>query len=57
MSMTSLRMFVTGFKKDKSIQRHHILMTDADYNYILHGIERQETIDFEQNVSVNSDEE
>ena len=30
-------------------------MADADYDYILNGIERQEKIEFEQNVSGNSD--
>ena len=32
-------------------------MTDADYDYILDEIERRETIEFEKNVSVNSDDE
>ena len=32
-------------------------MTDADYDYILDEIERQEKNDVEQNLSVNSDKE
>ena len=32
-------------------------MTDTDYDYILDEIERREKIEFERNVSVNSDEE
>ena len=47
-------MFVT---LKKSIQRHPIIMTDADYDYISDDIERHEKIEFEQNVSVNSNEE
>ena len=43
MSKTSLRIFVTGFKK-KSIQRHPIIMTDAYYDYILDEIERHEIL-------------
>ena len=31
-------------------------MTDADYYYILDEIERHEELEFERNVSVNSDE-
>ena len=41
----------------KYIQRHTIIMTDSDYDYILDEIERHEKIEFERNVSVNSDEE
>ena len=41
----------------KSTQRHPIIMTDANYDYILDEIERREEIEFERNVSVNSDEE
>ena len=41
----------------KEIQRHPIIVTDADYDYILDGIERNEKMKFERNVSVNSDEE
>ena len=41
----------------KSIQRHPICMTDADYDYILDEIELREKNEFERNVSVNSDEE
>ena len=39
------------------MQRHPISMTDADYDNILDEIERREKVEFEQNVSVNSDEE
>ena len=38
MSKTSLRIFVTVFKK-QAIKRHPIIMTDADYDYILDEIE------------------
>ena len=41
MSKIPLRIFVTGIKK-KSIQRHPIIMTDADYEYMLDKIERCE---------------
>ena len=41
MSKTSLRMFVTGFKKIY-IQRHPISMTDADYDYMFDEIERRD---------------
>ena len=41
----------------KFIQRHPIFMTDAYYDYTLDEIERQEKIEFESNVSVNSDKE
>ena len=43
MSKTSLRMFVAGIKQ-KSIQRHPISMTDADYDYILDEIEHREKL-------------
>ena len=36
-----LRIFVVGTNK-KSIKRHPIIMTDADYDYILDEIERRE---------------
>ena len=41
----------------KSIQRHPIIMTDADCDYILDKIERRENIDFDRNVNVDSDME
>ena len=41
----------------KSIQRHTIITTDVDYDYILNGIERCEKIEFEKNVSVNNYDE
>ena len=41
----------------KSIQRHPIIMTDADYDYILDEIECRERNNFKRNISVNSDEE
>ena len=43
MSKTSLRIFVTVFR-EKPIQRHPIIMTDADYDYILDEIERREEL-------------
>ena len=41
----------------KSIQRHRICLKDADYDYILDEIELQNKIEFESNVTGNSDEE
>ena len=41
----------------KSMQRHPIIMTYADYDYIFDAIERHEKFEFERNVSVNSDKE
>ena len=41
----------------KSIQRHPIIMTDANYDYILDEIERREKIEFERNVSGTSDKQ
>ena len=41
----------------KSVQRHPIIITDSDYDYILDEIERREKIEFERNMSGNSDEE
>ena len=35
----------------KSIQRHPIIMTDADYDYIMDEIERHEKTNFERNVT------
>ena len=43
---TSLRNFIAGTKQKKAIQRHPIIMTDADYNYILDEIERREKLSF-----------
>ena len=51
---TPLRLFVTVYKQ-KSIQRHHICMTYYDYDDILDGIERRDKIEFEINLSGNSD--
>ena len=39
----------------KSVQRHTISITDADYDYILDEIERHEKIEFERNLIINSD--
>ena len=47
-------MCVTGFK-GKIIQGHPICMTYANYDYILDEIERQDKIEFERNVTGNSD--
>ena len=41
----------------KSIQRHPICLTDADYYYILYQIERLIKIEFERTVSGNSENE
>ena len=41
----------------KAMQRHLIYMTDADYDCISDEIERQDKIEFERNLGVNSDEE
>ena len=56
MFKTYLGLFVTGFKQNK-IQRYPICMTNADYDYIFDEIERPDNIEFEWNVSVNSDKE
>ena len=55
MSKTSLRLIVIGFMK-KGMQINPICMIDADYYYILDGIELRENIDFKGKMSVNSDE-
>ena len=47
----------SSIQVNKSIQRHPISMTDADYDSILDEIECHEKIEFERNVSVNSDDE
>ena len=39
------------------MQRHPIIMTDDDYDYILDKIECRERNNFKRNISVNSDEE
>ena len=39
------------------IQRHPIIMTDADYDYIWMRLSVLKTFEFESNASVNSDEE
>ena len=39
------------------MQRHTICLTDADYNYISDESDYRDKIDFESNVSGNSDEE
>ena len=41
----------------KSIQIHPIIMTDADYDYILNEIERREKNEFKRDVIFNSGEE
>ena len=43
MYKTSLRIFLAGTKQ-KAIQRHPIIVTDADYDYILDEIERHEKL-------------
>ena len=57
MSKISLRIFVTWFKLNKPYKKNSIIITDADYDYILDEIERHEKIEFENNVSVNSYDE
>ena len=57
MYKTPQRIFLAGTKKKTAIQRHPTIMTDYYYDYIQDEIERREKIEFEMNVSVNSDEE
>ena len=45
MYKTPQRNFVSGMNK-KSIQRHPIIVTDADYDYIMDKIERREKLSF-----------
>ena len=40
-----------SIQEEKSIQRHTISMTDADYDYILYEIERCGKTEFERNMS------
>ena len=40
----------------KAISRQHISLTDADYDYILEEIGRQDKIEFEREVDVYSDD-
>ena len=40
----SLRIFVSGTKQKRFIQRHPIIMTDADYDYILDEIKLSEKL-------------
>ena len=44
MSKTPLRIFVTVFKQNKSIQRYTILITDAYYDYMVDEIEFRENL-------------
>ena len=44
-------------KQKKAIQRNPIIVTDADYDYIMNEIECRGKIEFERNVIVNGDEE
>ena len=46
MYKTSLRLFVIGFNHKKAIQRNSIIMTDADYDYVLDEIERREKFSY-----------
>ena len=48
-------MYQDSSKKD--IRRNTICLTDADYDYIIDKIERQDKIEFEITVSGNSDDE
>ena len=53
MFKTPLKMFVTGFKPPKK----PICFIDANYDYIWDEIKHQDKIEFERDVSGNSDEE
>ena len=57
MYKTSIWKFVAVTNQKIAIQRHPIIMTDADYDCIMDEIERYEKNKFEQNVSVNNDDE
>ena len=46
----------TRTQKNKSISRHLICLTDYDYGYILKEIGRWDTIEFEIDVEVYSDD-
>ena len=50
-------MLKTSIQEKKSIHRHPICMTDADCDYILDEIYHWDKIEFESNVSGDSDEE
>ena len=50
------KVYVTG-QTQKNTSRHLICLTDSDYDYILEEIGRQETIEFERDVEVYSDDE
>ena len=54
--MTYPKVYVTGNKKKNVISRHTMYLTDSDYDYILEEIGRQDTIYFERDVEVYSDE-
>ena len=53
MYKTSLKRCVSGFK-NKNMQRHPIIMTDADYDYIMNEIERCEKLILNGIVTGNS---
>ena len=55
MSNTYLRIFVA--RPSKNQYKDPIIMTDAQYDYIVDEIECRENFEFEWNVSVNCDEE
>ena len=42
MHKTSLRKHLAGMKQKKTFQKHPIIITDADYDYILDEIECRE---------------
>ena len=44
-------------QEKKRLQRYHVCLTDADYDYILDEIERRDKIYFESTLSGNSDKE
>ena len=49
--------FLLGMKQKKAIQRNPIIVTDADYDYIMDEIECRGKIEFGRNASVDGDEE
>ena len=49
------QVYVLGHRK-KAISRQLIRLTDADYDYILEEIGRQDKIEFEREIDVYSDD-
>ena len=42
--------------RQKAISRQPICLTDADYDYILEGIDRRDKIEFEREIDVYDDD-